>query len=336
MAKTNYAKIAKKAASIQISELRKVNKVFNKPFLKAVDTLSNVKGKIICAGIGKSGLIARKVSATFSSVGLSSFYLNPGEANHGDLGQIDKRDILLVFSYSGNTAEISNMLKYANRFNIKVIGVASKKDSMLLNSSDIPILLPKVRESDPTGMVPTTSTSLTLLFGDCLAVALMNKIKFSKDKFRTFHPGGNIGQTLLQVKDIMTTGKKLPIINLNKTLNEAIKVINAKNLGLVVVIEKNLVKGILTDGDARRILRNYKKNDKIKKFMSRNPYRIDENSSASKALAIMNEKKITSLVVGDKKTKNSFKLKGIVHIHELLKYGIKWQVEKKEYSLFKL
>ena len=336
MSKTNYAKIAKKAASIQISELRKVNKGFNKAFLKAVDTLSNVKGKIICAGIGKSGLIARKVSATFSSVGLSSFYLNPGEANHGDLGQIDKRDILLVFSYSGNTAEISNMLKYANRFNIKVIGVASKKDSMLLNSSDIPILLPKVRESDPTGMVPTTSTSLTLLFGDCLAVALMNKIKFSKDKFRTFHRGGNIGQTLLQVKDIMITGKKLPIINLNKTLNEAIKVINAKNLGLVVVIEKNLVKGILTDGDARRILRNYKKNDKIKKFMSRNPYRIDENSSASKALAIMNEKKITSLVVGDKKTKNSFKLKGIVHIHELLKYGIKWQVEKKEYSLFKL
>ena len=335
MAKMNYVKIAKKAASIQISELRKINKIFNKSFLKAVDTLSNVKGKIICAGIGKSGLIARKVSATFSSVGLSSFYLNPGEANHGDLGQIDKRDILLVFSYSGNTAEISNMLKYANRFNIKVIGVASKKDSMLLNSSDIPILLPKVRESDPTGMVPTTSTTLTLLFGDCLAVALMNKIKFSKDKFRTFHPGGNIGQTLLQVKDIMITGKKLPIINLNKTLNEAIKVINSKNLGLVVVIEKNLVKGVLTDGDARRILRNYKKNDKIKKFMSKNPYNIDQNSPASKALAIMNEKKITSLIVADKKTKNSFKLKGIVHIHELLKYGIKWQREKKGYLLFK-
>ena len=323
MAKANYIKIAKKSAAVQISELRKVNKIFNKNFVKAIDLISASKGKIIAAGIGKSGLIARKVSATLSSVGFPSFYLNPGEANHGDLGQIDKRDILLVFSYSGNTAEISNMLKYANRFNIKVIGVASKKDSMLLNSSDIPILLPKVRESDPTGMVPTTSTSLTLLFGDCLAVALMNKIKFSKDKFRTFHPGGNIGQTLLQVKDIMITGKKLPIINLNKTLNEAIKVINAKNLGLVVVIEKNLVKGILTDGDARRILRNYKKNDKIKKFMSRNPYRIDENSSASKALAIMNEKKITSLVVGDKKTKNSFKLKGIVHIHELLKYGIK-------------
>ena len=323
MTKSNYIKIAKKAASIQISELRKVNKIFNKTFIKAVDSLLEVKGKIICAGIGKSGLIARKISATLSSVGLSSFYLNPGEANHGDLGQIEKKDVLLVFSYSGNTAEISNMLKYANRFNIKVIGVAAKKDSMLLNASDIPILLPKVKESDPTGMVPTTSTSLTLLFGDCLAVALMNKLKFSKDKYKMFHPGGNIGQALLLVKDLMTKGKKLPVINFNKTLDDAIKVINSKNLGLVVVVKNNYVKGILTDGDARRSIRSYKKNDKIEKFMSKNPYKIDENSPASKALSVMNEKKITSLVVVDKKEKKLFKLKGIIHIHTLLNYGIK-------------
>ena len=165
MSKINYIKIAKKASAIQISELRKINKIFNKNFLKVIDTIANCKGKIISAGIGKSGLIARKVSATLSSVGFPSFYLNPGEANHGDLGQIDKRDILLVFSYSGNTFELTNMLKYANRFNIKVIGVSSKKNSLLLNASDIPILLPKVKESDPTGMVPTTSTSITLLLG---------------------------------------------------------------------------------------------------------------------------------------------------------------------------
>ncbi len=323
MTKSNYIKTAKKAASIQISELRKINKIFNKSFIKAVDSLLDVKGKIICAGIGKSGLIARKISATLSSVGLSSFYLNPGEANHGDLGQIEKKDILLVFSYSGNTSEISNMLKYANRFNIKVIGVAAKKDSMLLKASDIPILLPKVKEADPTGMVPTTSTSLTLLFGDCLAVALMNKIKFSKDKFKMFHPGGNIGQALLLVKDLMIKGKKLPVINHNKTLEDAIKVINLKNLGLVVIVKNKYVKGILTDGDARRSIRNYKKNDKIEKFMSKNPFKIDENSPASKALSIMNEKKITSLIVVDKKDKKVSKLKGIIHIHTLLKYGIK-------------
>ena len=160
MAKENYIKIAKKSAGIQIAELRKINKVFNKSFVKAVDALANCKGKVICAGVGKSGLIARKISATLSSVGVSSFFLNPSEANHGDLGQIDKRDLLLVFSYSGNTLEISNMLRYANRFNIKIIGIASKKDSILVKASDIPLLIPKVQESDPTGMVPTTSTSI--------------------------------------------------------------------------------------------------------------------------------------------------------------------------------
>ena len=189
MAKTNYAKIAKKAASIQISELRKINKIFNKTFVKALELIGNCKGKIVAAGVGKSGLIARKVSATLSSVGFPSFYLNPSEANHGDLGQLDKRDVLLVFSYSGNTVELTNMLKYANRFNIKIIGVTSKKNSMLLNASDVPILLPSVKESDPTGMVPTTSTTITLLFGDCLCTTLMHKFKFSKEKFKVFHPG---------------------------------------------------------------------------------------------------------------------------------------------------
>ena len=200
MKKINLIRVAKKSADIQISELKKIKKIFNKSFLKAVETIISCKGKVITAGIGKSGLIARKVSATLSSVGISSFYLNPGEANHGDLGQIDKRDVLLVFSYSGNTSEINNMLKYANRFNIPIIGVASKKNSILLNASNIKILLPKVTEADPTNMVPTSSTSITLLFGDCLAVALMNKKKFSKEKFKIFHPGGNIGNSLMTVK----------------------------------------------------------------------------------------------------------------------------------------
>ena len=324
MVKTNFINIAKKAASTQISELKKINKVFDKSFIKAVEAISICKGKVVTAGIGKSGLIARKVSATLSSVGISSFYLNPGEANHGDLGQIDKRDLLLVFSYSGNTAEITNMLKYANRFNIKIIGVESKKDSVLLKASDVKILLPKVKESDPTRMVPTTSTSITLLFGDCLAVALMHKIKFSKDRFKIFHPGGNIGQTLLLVKDIMITGKKLPIINVNKKIYEAIKIINTKKLGLAVIIKDNYVKGILTDGDTRRGIKQYSKNEKIEKFMTKKPLFISENSPASKALSIMNEKKITSLLVFSGNTRKKLvKLKGIVHIHSLLQFGIK-------------
>ncbi len=326
MPKINYIKIAKKTASIQISELKKINKVFNKSFVDAIDLIANCKGKVIAAGIGKSGLIARKISATLSSVGVSSFYLNPGEANHGDLGQIDKRDVLLVISYSGNTAEITNMLKYANRFNIKIIGVASKKDSLLLKASNIKILLPTVKESDPIGMVPTTSTSITLLFGDCLAVALMNKIKFSKDRFKIYHPGGNIGKALLLVKDIMIVGKKLPIVDFNKTISESIKIMGLKKLGLLVITKNKIIKGILTDGDARRGIKNIYKNEKINKFMSPNPYFISENDLASKALSIMNEKKITSLLVvsdEDSKKKSSKKLKGIVHIHSLLQYGIK-------------
>ena len=143
MVKENYIKIAKKSAGIQITELKKINKVFNKSFVKAVDILANCKGKVICAGVGKSGLIARKISATLSSIGISSFFLNPSEANHGDLGQIDKRDVLLVFSYSGNTSEISNMLRYANRFNIKILGISSKKDSILIKASDVPLIIPK-------------------------------------------------------------------------------------------------------------------------------------------------------------------------------------------------
>jgi|TARA_B100000780_G_scaffold214221_1_gene153750 arabinose-5-phosphate isomerase len=327
MAKVNYISVAKKAAAIQISELKKINKVFNKPFIQAVDFMANCKGKVICAGIGKSGLIARKVSATLSSVGVSSFFLNPGEANHGDLGQIDKRDLLLVFSYSGNTSEITNMLKYANRFNIKIIGVASKKDSLLLKASDVKILLPQVKESDPTGMVPTTSTSITLLLGDCLAIALMNKMSFSKERFKVFHPGGNIGQTLLLVKDIMITNNKLPKINLNKSIYDATKIIDQKKLGLVVVMEKNNVKGILTDGDARRGIKYYSKNDHLKKFMTPNPLFISESAPASKALSLMADKKITSLLVASEKDynkkKTNKKLKGIVHIHSLLQYGIK-------------
>ena len=148
----------------------------------------------------------------------------------------------MIFSYSGNTSEITNMLKYANRFNIKTIGVASKKDSLLLKASDVKILLPKVKESDPTGMVPTSSTSITLLFGDCLAVALMNKLNFSKDKFKIFHPGGILEKLLLLVKDIMITGKKLPVINFSKSIDQAIKVISSKKLGFVVILEKGFIK----------------------------------------------------------------------------------------------
>tara|TARA_B100001248_G_C27372556_1_gene452464 strand:- start:639 stop:1616 length:978 start_codon:yes stop_codon:yes gene_type:complete len=325
MMKKNYIELAKKAANIQINELKKVKKVFNNSFAKAVDLILNCKGKVIFAGIGKSGLIARKVSATFSSVGIPSFFCHPSEALHGDLGQIEKKDILIIFSYSGNTSELTNMLKYANRYRIKIIGVASKSDSILLKASDIKLNLPKVKESDITGMVPTSSTSISLLIGDCLATTVMQQKKFSKDKFKIFHPGGNIGNSLLLAKDIMVVGGKMPVINYNKSFKEALKIMNQKKLGIVVILKNKFIKGMLTDGDLRRELKRISNKESLNNYMSKSPYSVNINMPASKALAIMNEKKITSLlVVSDKDlNKKNKKLLGIIHIHSLLQNGIK-------------
>ena len=297
MRKNNYISLAKKAAAIQIKELKKVNKVFNNSFIKAVDLILNCKGKVIFAGIGKSGLIARKISATFSSVGVPSFFCDPVSALHGDLGQIEKKDILVIFSYSGNTSELTNLLKYANRYGIKIIGLASKLNSILLKASDIKIILPQVNESDLTGMVPTSSTSLTLLVGDCLATTVMNKKRFTKENFKRYHPGGQIGNSLLLAKDIMVTGKKMPVINYKNNFKKALKIMNQKKLGIVVILKKKFIKGLVTDGDLRREMKNYSQTNKLDKFMTRSPFVVKENMPAAKALSIMNEKKITSLLV---------------------------------------
>ena len=325
MNKKNYILQAKKSADIQISELKKVKKIFNKSFVRAVDLILNCKGKVIFAGIGKSGLIARKISATFSSVGIPSFFCDPAQALHGDMGQIEKKDILIIFSYSGNTAELNNMLKYANRYRVKIIGVASKPDSILLKASDIKLILPKVKESDITGMVPKSSTSITLLLGDCLATTVMNQKKFSKDKFKIFHPGGNIGNSLLLAKDIMVTGIKMPTINYNQSFSKALKIMNKKKLGIIVITKNRFIIGLMTDGDLRREFKNNSKNQNLSIFIKKYPFTVNENMPAEKALAIMSEKKITSLlVVSDKDHKRKNKiLKGIIHIHFLLKNGIK-------------
>ena len=324
MKKKNYATIAKKSAEIQINELKKIKKIFNNSFNKAIDLILKCKGKVIFAGIGKSGLIARKISATFSSVGIPSFFCDPAQALHGDMGQIEKKDILIVFSYSGNTSELNNMLKYANRFQIKIIGVASKPDSILLKASDIKLILPKVKEADPTGMVPTSSTSITLLLGDCLATTVMSQRNFSKEKFKVFHPGGNIGSSLLLAKDIMVTGTKMPVINYMKTFKEALKVMNQKKLGIIVLTKNKFITGLLTDGDLRRELGKISLKTNLNNFSSKTPLTVNENMPASKALSIMNEKKITSLlVVSDKDLNKSKKiLKGIIHIHFLLQNGM--------------
>ena len=325
MNKKNYIFLANKAANLQINELKKIKKTFNKSFIEAVDLILSCKGKVIFAGIGKSGLIARKISATFSSVGIPSFFCDPAQALHGDMGQIEKKDILIIFSYSGNTSELTNMLKYANRYRIKIIGAASKPDSVLLKASDVKLVLPKVKEADVTGMVPTSSTTITLLLGDCLATTVMHQKKFSKENFKVFHPGGNIGSSLLLAKDIMVTGTKMPTINYKKNFKEALKIMNQKKLGIVVILKKKYIYGVVTDGDLRRELKDSNQESKLEKFITKTPFVVNENMTANKALAVMNEKKITSLLVvsdGDYEKSNKI-LKGIIHIHFLLENGIK-------------
>ena len=325
MKKNSYISLANKAANIQIRELKKIKKVFNSSFVQAVNLIMNCKGKVIFSGVGKNSFICKKSAATFSSVGIPSFFVDPTGVSHGDAGQIEKSDILVIISNSGNTAELTNLLKFANRFRIKIIGVASNANSMLLKASDVKILYPKLKESDPNNIVPTTSTSFVMMLCDCLATTIMERKKFTKENFFLYHKGGNLGSSLRLAKDIMVTGKKMPVIDHRKSFAEALKVMSQKKLGIVVITKKRYIKGLVTDGDLRRVLNNPSKEKDLNKITRNYPLTTSENTSASKALGLMSEKKITSLLVVSDKDKNKKNkiLKGIIHIHFLLKDGIR-------------
>ena len=328
MAQKKLSKIAQNVIATEVNSLKKLNKCFGKPFLKALDLINKCKGKLVLAGIGKSGLISRKISATLSSTGTPSFFLHPSESLHGDLGQITKQDVLLILSYSGETDELKGIVQYANRFSIKIIGVASKKESMLLKASDIKIIVPTVKEAGIGQLVPTSSTTMMLAFGDALAVALMHKKKFNKDKFKLYHPSGSLGKKLIAAKDIMHTGKNIPVISENKNMKDAIFLMSKKSLGCIVAKnKKNQVSGFISDGDIRRKSKKDFIKKKVKDIMTRKPIFIGESVLAVKALEIMNNKKITTLLISSDndytKRNNKFKIKGILHIHSLLAKGIK-------------
>jgi len=325
MNRRKYISFANKAANIQISELKKIKKVFNNSFTDAIDLILNCKGKVIFSGVGKNSFICKKAAATFSSVGIPSFFVDPTGVSHGDAGQIEKKDLLIIISNSGNTSELTNLLKFGNRFRIKIIGIASDSKSMLSNASDVKIIYPKLKEADPNNIVPTTSTSFVMLLCDCLATTVMEKRKFTKENFFLYHKGGNLGASLRLAKDIMVSGNKMPIIDYKKKFHQALKVINQKKLGIVVITKNKFIKGLITDGDLRRVLNKQDKEKDLNKIIRKYPLVINESMPASKALAIMNEKKITSLlVVSDNHFKKKNKsLKGIIHIHFLLGANIR-------------
>ena len=312
---------AKKVIDLEIKALQELKKTINSSFNKAVIEIAKCQSKVILCGVGKSGLIAAKISATLSSVGTPSFNLSASDSSHGDLGSLSKKDILILMSYSGKTSELKNIIQYANRNKILLIGIMSKKDSILYKASDIKLVIPNVKESG--GIVPTSSTIAQLALGDALAISAMQYKKFGKLDFKKIHPAGNLGAQLKTVQDIMLTGNKIPFVKEDLKMKPAIKILTDKKLGILIVQNKlKKTTGIITDGQIRRF--NKKKihlhSIKVKDLMTKSPISIDKNMLAAKALALMSNNKITSLCVYDKK--NKYKTIGVLHIHNILQSNI--------------
>ena len=325
MAKINFTKVAKEVIETEIQSLKKLKKNIKSSFNKAVQAILNCKkGKVIISGVGKSGIIAKKIASTLSSVGTPSFFVDASACSHGDLGQISSNDVLILISLSGETNELKNIIQYANRNKkITLIAIVSKKNSLLYKASDIKLLLPEVKEAGPSSIVPTSSTIVQLSIGDALAVATMKYKKFGKLDFKKLHPSGSLSVKLKTVEDLMITGKKIPIINENLKMKKALNIITNKKLGVLIV--KNLkgsTTGIITDGQIRRASQKNKdlQDLTVSKVMTLNPVSVNADMLAAKALSLMNSKKITSLCVHSKKNKK--KTIGIIHIHNILEANI--------------
>ncbi len=316
--------IARNVIQDEINALKKIKSSIGNSFNQIVKAILNCKkGKIIISGVGKSGIISKKWAATFSSIGIPSFFLDASNASHGDMGQITPNDIVILISLSGQSQELKNIIQYTSRYkNIKLIGITSKKNSILYKNSDIKFLMPNVKEADQANIVPTSSTTVQLALGDAIAISCMRYNNFGKLDFKKFHPGGNLSIRLKTVSDLMITGKKIPFVQEKLLVKNAIRVLTKKGLGVIIIKKNNLTKGILTDGDLKRLNRNFEnfQNLTIKNVMKKNPISVDKDTLAAQALSIMNEKKITSLCVHNGKQKN--KTIGIVHIHNILDANI--------------
>tara|TARA_B100001063_G_C16687160_1_gene514995 strand:+ start:30 stop:998 length:969 start_codon:yes stop_codon:yes gene_type:complete len=321
MKKKNFLKIGKNVINLEIKALNNLKKNLNNSFNKAVEQIVKCQSKVILCGVGKSGLIANKISATLSSVGTPSFCLSASDSSHGDLGSISKKDILILISNSGETNELKNIIQYANRNKIILIGIVSKKDSVLYKSSNIKLLIPKVVEAG--NIIPTSSTTSQLALGDALAIATMKQRKFNKIDFKKIHPAGSLGAQLKTVEDIMLKDNAIPFVNENSKIKDALKVLSSKKLGFILVRDKNqLTRGLISDGDLRRFSQKKQNlhNISVKEIMTKNPVGIDKNELAAKGLSIMSSKKITSLCVYNKE--NKLKTIGVLHIHNILQSNI--------------
>ncbi len=321
MSNKQFISIAKDVINLEIKALQNLKKNINSSFNKAVKQLAKCQAKVILCGVGKSGLIASKIAATLASVGTPAFSLSASEASHGDLGMVSKKDILILISNSGETSELKNIIQYAKRNKIVLIGIVSQKNSVLYKAADIKLTTPKVIEAG--GIVPTSSTTTQLALGDALAIATMKYKKFDRMDFKKLHPAGSLGAKLKTVEDIMVIGNKIPFVDENILMSKALKILSKKKLGILIVRNKKKnTTGIITDGQIRRFTQ--KKLDfkslPVGRIMTKKPVSIDKNELAAKALSLMNSKKITSLIVNSKK--KPLITIGVIHVHTILQSNI--------------
>ena len=321
MKKKKFIEVAKEVIDLEIKALTRLKKNISDSFNLAVEEILRCQSKVILCGVGKSGLIANKIASTLSSVGTPSFYLSASDSSHGDLGSISKKDILILISNSGETNELKNIIQFANRNKILLIGIVSQKNSVLYRSADIKLFIPKAIEAG--NIIPTSSTTSQLALGDALAIATMKQRKFNKKDFKKIHPAGSLGAQLKTVEDIMLKGDAIPFVGENLKLKDALKTLSSKKLGFLQVRnKKKLSLGIVTDGDIRRFTQKNQNlhNISVKEIMTKNPIGINKNELAVKGLSLMNNKRITSLCVYDKK--NKFRTIGVLSIHNILQSNI--------------
>lgn len=303
---------------VEIEALNELKELLNEDLTYALDMIEQTKGRVIITGMGKSGHIGKKIAASLASTGTPSFFMHPAEASHGDLGMVTNDDLIIAISNSGESRELIDILNYSKRFGIRLISITKNPDSSLGKAGDIVLKLPLSKEACPLGLAPTSSTTATLVLGDILTVAMIERRGFSKAQFNQRHPGGKLGSILQRVKDIMHTGDDMPILKTNATINEIILEMTSKRLGCVgFVDEKGDFCGMFTDGDLRRCLNADLKNAKALDIMTKNPITASSDMFASEAIKILNEKKITNLFVVENN-----KALGVIHIHDLLKAGI--------------
>lgn len=312
---TDFRATASRVIEIEAEGLRMLAATLDENFTRAVETILQARGRVIVSGMGKSGHIGRKIAATLASTGTPAQFVHPAEASHGDLGMVTRDDVALVLSNSGETPELSDIIAHTRRFRIPLIGVASRPGSTLLTQSDVAIVLPQAAEACGTGVVPTTSTTMTLALGDALAVALMEHREFTPEHFRTFHPGGKLGARLAKVADLMH--EDMPLVKEDTPMSEALLRISQKGFGVVGVTDADgALSGVITDGDLRRHMEGLLSHTAAE-VMTRNPRTITADQLAEAAVAVMNERKITCLFVVE-----GNRPRGILHIHDCLRAGV--------------